>query len=213
MSNFSLLLIAVAAALLNAQPATADINGNPHRGSDLYELHGCIGCHGAVGLASKSEVPHLAGQQRTYLYNQMDSFRFQRPQGRLGYKISERYHGTMEPVAARLSNQDISDVATYLNSLACSPGQGRPDAPRPKVAAKCDLCHGTDGNSPFVSVPIITGQHEGYIFRQLAAFRDAAQHFDDKNARAHRVVLAAKMDLSDAQIDAAANYYSRLSCR
>lgn len=158
-------------------------------------------------------MPHLAGQQRTYLYNQMDNFRFQRPQGRLGYKISERYHGTMEPVAARLSNQDISDVATYLNSLPCSPGQGRVEATRPTVATKCDFCHGTNGNSPFAAIPIITGQHEGYIVRQLEAFRDAAENFDDKNARAHRLMLAAAMDISDAQIEAASKYYSRLSCR
>lgn len=75
MSVFSRLLVILAVLVFAALPATADINGNPRHGVDLYELHGCIGCHGPAGLTSNAEIPHLAGQQRTYLYNQMDNFR------------------------------------------------------------------------------------------------------------------------------------------
>ena len=206
-------LALLATALLYAPPTVAQIDGNAIRGADLYELRGCLACHGPAGLSAKPEIPHLAGQQRTYLYNQLDKFRTQRPRGRLGYKISERYHGTMEPMASRLTDQDISDIAAFLNKLPCSPGQGRVEATRPTIATKCEFCHGTNGNSPFVAIPKITGQHERYIVQQLEAFRDAAQNSDEENVRAHRLMLAATIDIADAQIEAAAKYYSRLSCR
>jgi len=35
----------------------------------------CAYCHGDAGVAKDKDVPHLAGQQSSYLYNQLLAFR------------------------------------------------------------------------------------------------------------------------------------------
>jgi cytochrome c553 len=209
-----LILSLVSLVALGHMPARAEIDGNPRHGAELYEKKGCVACHGEDGLTVAAEVPHLAGQHRTYLFDQMASFRSSRSNSRLGYKISERRHPGMSTQTKALSNTDISDIAAYLNRLPCSPGQGPAIPPdRPVIATKCEFCHGTQGHSPFIQIPVITGQREDYIVRQLREFRDAAADFWATNLRSHRFILAAKMDLTDVDISTAAKYYARLSCR
>lgn len=199
--------------LVAAAPVRAEIDGDRGRGEMLFDVWGCTACHGQDGLAVVPDAPHLAGQQRTYMFNQLENFRRERASGRLGEKVSERHHQGMAAQAKRMRNSDIADIVAFLNHLPCSTGNGLEPIARPTVATKCDFCHGINGHSPFAAIPTVTGQKESYIGHQLRQFRDAANDFWGDNVRSHRFVLAAKMDLTDADIDAAATYYSRLSCR
>jgi cytochrome c553 len=45
-------------------------------------IEACAACHGEEGIARDTEVPHLAGQNERYLYNQMLAFRSGRRQHR-----------------------------------------------------------------------------------------------------------------------------------
>jgi len=211
--RFLVFLALISAFLFVVTLARAEIDGDRWRGQSLYEAWGCVACHGRDGLAEDPDAPHLAGQQRNYMFNQLVNFRKRRPSGRLGEKVSERHHQGMAAQTERMRDSDISDIVAFLNRLPCSPGSGVEPISRPGAAAKCDLCHGINGRSPFVAIPVITGQKETYIAQQLYDFRAAAADFWGDNVRSHRFVLAAKMDLTDAEIAATAGYYSQLSCR
>jgi len=64
-------------------------------------------------------------------------------------------------------------------ALATSAGvgyaQGKAGAGKEK-AASCAGCHGEDGNSTMTGFPKLAGQHEGYLFKQLKAFKSSERN-------------------------------------
>jgi cytochrome c553 len=93
-----------AATLLAAAASTA---GTPAaaepRGSVIEE---CAACHGLDGIARDTEVPHLAGQNERYLFNQMMAFR-----------SGKRAHKEMRYMARHMSVQEIAALAAYYAAL------------------------------------------------------------------------------------------------
>lgn len=79
----------------------------------------CITCHGPQGRSASSEIPHLAGQQRTYLANQLTSFR-----------SGERKNPLMQAIATQLSAEDIEALAIYWSRQPAI-GQAGADAVAP----------------------------------------------------------------------------------
>lgn len=86
------------AALLTARPAPAE-----PRGSSVED---CAACHGVDGIARDTEVPHLAGQNERYLFNQMMAFR-----------TGKRQHKEMRYMARSMSVQEIAALAAYYAEL------------------------------------------------------------------------------------------------
>lgn len=66
----------------------------------------CAYCHGVDGIAKDTEVPHLAGQNEKYLFNQMMAFR-----------AGKRPHREMRFMAREMSVQDIAAIAAYYAGL------------------------------------------------------------------------------------------------
>ena len=66
----------------------------------------CAACHGTVGISSTPDAPHLAGQPRIYLVQQMRAFR-----------SGKRAHEVMNVVAKPLSDVDIEELADWYASL------------------------------------------------------------------------------------------------
>jgi len=74
----------------------------------------CTGCHGIVGYNNTYptyHVPRIGGQNTEYLVIALQAFR-----------AGEREHKTMNLQAEALSNQDIEDIAVYLNAQTNTPG-------------------------------------------------------------------------------------------
>ncbi len=92
-------LAAVLAAAL-APPGAAAQGGRPPAIAE------CAACHGEEGIARDIEVPHLAGQNERYLYNQMVAFR----NGR-------RQHREMRHMAREMTISEIEAIAAYYASL------------------------------------------------------------------------------------------------
>lgn len=90
-------LLAVA-ALLTVSPAPAE-----PRGSSVDD---CAACHGVDGIARDTEVPHLAGQNERYLFNQMMAFR-----------SGKRRHKEMRYMARTMSVEEIAALAAYYAAL------------------------------------------------------------------------------------------------
>jgi cytochrome c553 len=70
-----------------------------------------------------------------------------------------------------------------------------------KVTELCVACHGKDGVGITVEYPSLTGQHRDYLERSLLDYKQGAR----KNA----VMPAMVSTLSEADIRAVAEYYSK----
>lgn len=69
-------------------------------------IEDCALCHGPDGIAKDTEVPHLAGQNERYLFNQMMAFR-----------SGKRAHKEMRFMARQMSVQEIAAIAAYYAEL------------------------------------------------------------------------------------------------
>lgn len=65
----------------------------------------CFGCHNANGISTLPGIPHLAGQERSYLESVLHDYR----DGRT------RLNLTMNPMAQPLSDRDIANIAAYFS--------------------------------------------------------------------------------------------------
>lgn len=70
------------------------------------QVQTCVACHGEQGRSAQPDVPHLAGQQRAYLANQLAAFR-----------SGERRNPLMQAIAAQLTADDIKALAHYWSEL------------------------------------------------------------------------------------------------
>jgi cytochrome c553 len=88
------------AALLGTIHVSA--NADPRR----INIENCAACHGVDGVAPDSEVPHLAGQNEKYLFNQL-----------MAFKSGQRRHKEMRFMARELTVEDMAALAAYYASL------------------------------------------------------------------------------------------------
>lgn len=97
----------LAVAALFALSATARAEGDAAAGH--IKNHSCTGCHGIPGWRTAFpevyKVPKLGGQHAAYIVAALKA-----------YKSGERQHGTMQAIAASLSEQDMADLAAYYAS-------------------------------------------------------------------------------------------------
>ena len=99
----------LAVAVLCALNAAAWAEGDAAAGH--IKNHSCTGCHGIPGWRNAFpevyKVPKLGGQHAAYIVAALKA-----------YKSGERKHGTMQAIAASLSDQDMADLAAYYATMA-----------------------------------------------------------------------------------------------
>ena len=66
----------------------------------------CNVCHGANGLSTLPNAPHLAGQPAIYFTEQMKA-----------YRNGKRAHEVMSVIAKSLNEQDIDNLAVWYESI------------------------------------------------------------------------------------------------
>jgi len=69
-------------------------------------IYQCFKCHGDDGIAKDHEVPHLAGQQRDYLYNQLKA-----------YRSGKRPNKEMRYMSREMTDQELREIADYFAAL------------------------------------------------------------------------------------------------
>jgi len=136
--------------------------------------HVCSACHGTEGQSVSPLFPHLAGQQKEYLTNQLKGFR--------DHSRADRpAHTYMWGMAAHLSNEAIDQLAGWYAALP--PVTGKPEAVPEIEAGKkiftegvaatnvpaCGTCHGESAEG-MGEIPRLAGQHRSYLETQLTAF-------------------------------------------
>ncbi len=170
----------------------------------------CMVCHGPDGKGNAAAgFPHIAGLNAGYLGKQLHD-----------YASETRKNPVMKPMASSMTDDDISAVAAYYESLKSSAptvvayqpadpaNQGEWLAVRgdwDNSIPGCNQCHGPNGVGVGESFPTLAGQHSGYLKTQLNAWR-AGDRDNDPN----QLMKGIAERLSEAQINLIADYYANL---
>jgi cytochrome c553 len=75
-------------------------------GQSTYAAKGCIGCHGAGGVSVVATYPSLKGKDREFIRKNLTDFR-----------SGARKNPVMNAMAAGLKDEDIVNLAAYIDSL------------------------------------------------------------------------------------------------
>jgi cytochrome c553 len=189
--------VAGATALGFCLAHSARAAGNPAEGEKKF--YTCYGCHGVETYKNAYpdySVPELRHQNAAYIIAALHE-----------YKNGDRPHPTMHAQASSLSDQDIEDIAAYLQG----PEPVTPPAPSgtpPQQATACVACHGVNGLGVAAPLdpkpPLLAGQHEDYLLEALRSY---------KNKRRKNVVMngMAQLLASEHDIDVVADYFAHQS--
>ena len=164
----------------------------------------CAACHAADGNSAIPVNPKLSQQHPEYLVKQLQEF-----------KSGKRANAIMSGMAAALSDQDMLNVAYWLNTKTAKPGFAKDKELvslgeriyRGGIADRqipaCAGCLSPNGAGIPSQFPRLGGQHADYAVAQLTAFRDGTR----KNSL-QMTGVAAKMN--DREIKAVADYVAGL---
>lgn len=170
----------------------------------------CQACHGPAGEGNiPAGFPRLAGLGRGYLAEQLASF-----------ASGRRQNPVMQPIAAAMSTEQQSAMASYYATLAGPAAKAVAAAdPQPAQAGAwlaargrwnddipaCSQCHGASGLGVGDSFPPLAGQPAAYLSAQLQAWKHAARPPGPQS-----LMAAIAMKLTDADIAAVTAWYAAL---
>jgi len=193
--------------------APAPAGDAPLDGRALFRGKTCIACHGKDGAKAIQNYPELAGQEKTYLYNQMkDIASGTRVSGKdeRGYPRSQG----MKDIMHLVSDPELKAIADWLATVPLPVPRklDPPVTPETMEAGKkaytqggCQTCHGVNGLKPLPTYPLIAGQKREYIALQMTELRDGIR----TNGKSKLMLPFAKK-LSNEQIELIATYLSQI---
>jgi cytochrome c553 len=183
----SLLALSLCALAASAQ---AYAEGDAERGEVFaYTCHGCHGIPNYKNAYPSYSVPKLGGQHAAYMVVALKA-----------YASQERPHPTMYSHAATMSEQDMADIAAYLEGTPIQAG-GEVIGTPPAATATCVACHGNEGVGILPEYPTLAGQYADYIEHALRDYRSGRR----KNA----IMAGFAAGLTDEDIEAIASFFSQ----
>ena len=181
-------------ALSLAVSLSAHAAGDPALGAKKF--YTCLGCHGIENYKNAYpdySVPKLRHQHAAYIVAALQE-----------YRSGDRPHATMHAQASSLSDQDMEDIAAYLQGPESVKAGVAESVKPPKQVAACIACHGERGLGVASELtpkpPLLAGQHVDYLEQALTAYR---------NGRRKNVVMdgMAQLLTSDEDVRIAAAYF------
>lgn len=179
----------------------------------------CARCHASDGGGRGLGVfPVIAGQRPIYLLGSL-----------LAYARGERHSGIMQPIAAALSREVMSELARYYAGLEGGLGarssegasqgddaelvaaieRGRDIALRGRPSQRlpaCAVCHGPSATARNPLYPELAGQYSAYLSLQLELFKKGKR---GGTPYAHIMHMVAGR-LTSQQINDVTSYYASL---
>ena len=172
MKSFVLLTGLLFAATSWANPAPAPAAKGDAAKAQKIVNDVCGACHGTDGNSTSPAYPNLSGQHPEYIAKQLSEF-----------KAGARKNAIMAPNAAKLSEEDMHNLAAYFTAQQPKPKQAK-DAALVAEGQKifkggnagsgvpaCASCHGPTGAGIPAQFPRLAGQHSKYVLSQLKNFR------------------------------------------
>jgi cytochrome c553 len=173
-------------------------------GDATRNIVACIACHGAAGNSTIAQNPKLAGQHEAYINKQLHNF-----------KTPDRNNAIMTSIAKALSDDDMKNIAAYLDAQVIAPGAAKNKDTvdlgkriyRGGISEKnvpaCAACHGPNGAGIPAQFARVGGQHQEYTAAQLMAFRTGVR----KN---NSIMTTIAKRLSDEEMLAVSDYIAGL---
>ena len=93
-----------AAPLVLAVLFTSALAAEPPPGR--AKARACVPCHGVLGIGVTPDAPHLAGQPRIYVIEQLKA-----------YRSGKRSSAVMNVIAKPLTDEDIAHLAEWYASI------------------------------------------------------------------------------------------------
>jgi cytochrome c553 len=195
LSRLNGLALLASTALSLSWSLGAHAAGNPADGEKKF--YTCYGCHGMNNYRNAYpdySVPKLRHQHASYIVAALQE-----------YRSGERPHATMHAQAASLSDQDIEDIAAYLQGPESTKPTTAVNGKVPKQVTACVACHGENGlgvEAPLNPKPaVLAGQHVDYLEQALTAYR---------NGRRKNVIMdsMARLLTSDEDVKIVAQYFA-----
>lgn len=158
----------------------------------------CVACHGENGNSTSPAFPSLSGQPKQFIVSALFQFR-----------EGKRQNDIMSPLAAKLSNADMNDLAAYYSAQPAAAPQHK-TAPanvekgrQLSVQNNCVACHAANlmGQQ---HIPRVAGQQKDYLRAQLMSFKASTRGEMDG------VMTSAAQALSQEDIDVLADYMAGL---
>ena len=183
---------AVASPLISAK-TTNDLARDIAQGKLL--TYTCIGCHGMRGFEVTYpfyNIPKVAGQNRTYLFDAL-----------MDYRKGERDFPTMKAQARSMTVPELRDIAAYFASLR---GQVKTRLPlfsraKARLGAKlittCAACHGKHGLSVSPQFPDLASQYPSYLVRALEEYKTGERKNAIMNAMAANLTHREMIDIAN----------------
>lgn len=169
-----------ASALFAAFTLTANAQDELPVPADAFVY--CTTCHGVQLMGNAVlKAPRLSGMDAWYIEQEMQSFK----KGWRGTHEGDTIGMEMQPMAAALSDKQISEVAEYVSAtrsaLPATTVSGDVEKGR-AIYRTCDACHGrsAEGNLALGS-PALTVTEDWYLVTQLKKFKDGnlGSHSED----------------------------------
>jgi cytochrome c553 len=170
----------------------------------------CSACHGPNGNSVNPEWPRLAGQSAVYIAEQLRLFR-----------SGVRDNPIMKPLAASLSDQDISDLAVYYEAQTPTGLEADPSywksgealylsGDTARGVPPCVACHGPVGRGNLAAgYPALRAQQSVYVVKQLNDYASGARYTAPIPAQASRngvMMLTLARRLTPEEIRDVASY-------
>jgi cytochrome c553 len=204
--------VATQAVAQSAKPRTAsevdlkaklkEIEGNAHQlettlkaGAKVASF--CANCHGDGGISAKGDVPNLAGQNASYLMDQLRAY------------IDNRRPTTdfkRRLIKVLSVDEKVSLVAFYARQeVSAKPASDAALSAKGKALylKHCSDCHEADGHGN-EDYSRVAGQQTLYLTTALKTYRDSP------NARLSRDMLTALKGMNDADIGAMVVYVTSM---
>src|SRR5450830_1518538 len=159
----------------------------------------CASCHGLKGTSTTPDVPNMAAQNVSYVYEQLRKF-----------STGERSEGShskfMRGLTRAMSEDEkvaVADFYAQQSSIASRASGAAAATGKAIYNARCLKCHGDDGAGA-ESLPLIAGQQPGYLSMSLERYRKQT------GTRLFAAMTKVMQRLTDQEMAALVDYVSSM---
>ena len=167
------------------------------RGKKLTQF--CVFCHGKNGISKHAWEPNLAGQDATYLVDQL-----------INFATGERKNLVMNDLTSKIIDAELIDIAMFFSAME---NTYIPTNIDPELIIKgkaiykktCTGCHGNKGKG-VAGFANLSGQKSEYIVNNLTKFQGDSR-------RSSSVMGPIVANLTDADIAALAEFIPTMNIK
>lgn len=201
---------ATVAAMLSASAAWADEELPVPAPDYIY----CTVCHGVQLMGNQIiKAPRLSGMETWYVEQQLKNFK----NGLRGRHDQDPYGYEMQPMAAALSDEQIAEVAIFVNATRspAPPVTVTGDVEKGKIAyTACAACHGADGEgNEALRSPNLTVMNDWYILTQLKNYKNGSRGSQPGDTYGMQMRAAVQLLADDAAMADVVGYISTLKSK